>query len=170
MPTGATTGAATNPTAAGAAGAGTAIATAGAPAAGQDPASCRGFPFEGIKYSPGGSVLPNTCMPFHPTTNNPYAVRCVDVWPWYKTQYPGDEFCILPPPPDKGIGYGVHPQGQKWFEQVSAGDMSGYNNLSTEWTMEDGEEEQKNYQTQANNPMDAQYYRTTRACVPARTT
>jgi hypothetical protein len=127
--------------------------------AGQDPAACRGFPFEGIKYSPGGNVLPNTCMPFHPTTNNPYAVRCVDVWPWYKTQFPGDDFCILPPPPDKGTYYGVHPQGKMWFDQVSSGDMSGYANLSTEWTMEDGEEEQKNYQTKADNPMDAMYYR-----------
>jgi hypothetical protein len=40
--------------------------------------SCRGFDLEGAKYSPGGDVLPNKCEPFHPTTNNPYAVRCID--------------------------------------------------------------------------------------------
>jgi len=150
----------TNPAAAAAAGAPAATpdgTTSGT--ATTDPAACRGFSFEGLKYSPGGDVLPNKCMPFHPTTNNPYAVRCVDAWPWYKTKYPGDQFCILPPPPDKGVQYGVHPQGKKWFEQVSAGDMSGYDNLSTEWTMEDGEEEQKNYLTSATNPMPANYYR-----------
>jgi hypothetical protein len=126
------------------------------PAAGAD---CQGFSYEGLIYSPGGSVLPNKCMPFHPTTNNPYAVRCVDVWPWYKTKFPGDNFCILPPPPDKGVQYGVHPQGKKWFEQVSKGDMSGYENLSTQWTMADGEEEQANYTTGADNPAVANYYR-----------
>jgi hypothetical protein len=72
---------------------------------------CQGFKLEGLLHSPGGDVLPNTCMPFHPTKNNPYAVRCVDAWPWYKTKFPGDDFCILPPPPDKGVQYGVHPQG-----------------------------------------------------------
>jgi hypothetical protein len=120
---------------------------------------CRGFSFDGLVYSPGGNVLPNTCEPFHPTTNNPYAVRCVDVWPWYKTKYPGDQFCILPPAPDKGVQYGVHPQGKQWFEQVSKGDMSGYDDISTEWTMEDGEEEQANYETGVVNPEVANYYR-----------
>jgi hypothetical protein len=120
---------------------------------------CRGFSFEGIVYSPGGDALPNKCEPYHPTTNNPYAVRCVDVWPWYRTDYPGDNVCILPPPPDKGVQYGVHPQGSKWFEQVSKGDLSGYENLSDEWLMSDGDEEQFNYQTNAHNPAEAKYYR-----------
>jgi len=121
--------------------------------------SCRGFSFEGLIYSPGGDTLPNKCAPFHPTTNNPYAVRCVDAWPWYKTKFPGDHFCILPPPPDKGIQYGVHPQGKAWFEQVSKGDMSGYDNLSDVWTMESGQEEQANYNTSAYNPEQKNYYR-----------
>src|SRR5689334_9444319 len=46
---------------------------------------CEGFKLEGLLYSPGGDVLPNTCKPFDPTTNNPYAVRCVDAWPDYHT-------------------------------------------------------------------------------------
>lgn len=120
---------------------------------------CRGFSFDKLVYSPGGDTLPNKCEPYNATTNNPYAVRCIDAWPWYKTKYPGDHFCILPPPPDKGIQYGVHPQGKAWFEQVSKGDMSGYDNLSDEWTMESGEEEQANYNTSAYNPEEKNYYR-----------
>ena len=123
------------------------------------PMQCRGFSFEGLKYSPGGSVLPNTCEPFHQTTNNPYAVRCTDVWPFYKTKYPGDNFCILPPPPDQGIQYGVHPQGKTWYEEVSAGDLSGYDNLSDEWEMSPGDEEDANYETSATNPTEMNYYR-----------
>lgn len=131
----------------------------------EDPSSapiaekCRGFEFDKLIYSPGGDVLPNKCEPFHPTTNNPYAVRCVDAWPWYKTQFPGDHYCILPPPPDKGIQYGVHPQGKEYFERVSTGDMSGYDDLATEWIMASGEEEETNYQTGASNAEDANYYR-----------
>jgi hypothetical protein len=121
--------------------------------------ACQGFSFKDIKYSPGGDTLPNKCMPFHPTTNNPYAVRCVDAWPWYKTKFPGDEYCILPPPPDKGIQYGVHPQGKAWFEKVSAGDMSGYDAPTDDFTMEDGEEEQFNYETGAGNDTDIKFYR-----------
>jgi hypothetical protein len=137
------------------AGTGAPAANGGSTAAG----ACEGFKLEGLLYSPGGSVLPNTCMPFHPTKNNPYAVRCIDAWPWYKTKFPGDEFCILPPPPDKGVQYGVHPQGTKWFDQVSKGDMSGYDNLSDTWLMNDGEEESANYETSAANPADANFYR-----------
>lgn len=125
----------------------------------KDPEACRGFSIEGLVYSPGGSVLPNKCEPFHPTRNNPYAVRCVDAWPWYKTQFPGDDFCILPPPPEMGVQFGVHPQGKQWFEQVSKGDLSGYENLSDEWLMDDGEEEQRNYQTSIDNPSASNYYR-----------
>ncbi|HMI93834.1 MAG TPA: hypothetical protein VK509_20815, partial [Polyangiales bacterium] len=121
--------------------------------------ACRGFSYDGIKYSPGGTALPNKCMPFNATTNNPFAVRCVDVWPWYTTKYPGDNYCILPPPPEKGIQYGVHPQGKKWFEQVSAGDMSGYDNPSTAFVMEDGEEEEGNYLTGTPNTAEIKFYR-----------
>ena len=138
--------------------------SANAPAAsgaaeGQPAMGCEGFKLEGLMFSPGGNVLPNTCMPFHPTKNNPYAVRCVDAWSWYKTQFPGDDFCILPPPPDKGVQYGVHPQGSKWYAQVSKGDMSGYQNLGDAWLMMDGEEESANYETSAGNRADAKYYR-----------
>src|SRR6516164_7709730 len=59
---------------------------------------CEGFTLAGLKYSPGGDTLPNKCAPFDATTNNPYAVRCIDAMPTYKTGYPGDEYCILPPP------------------------------------------------------------------------
>ncbi len=111
------------------------------------PCSEPSLELEGMMYSPGGTVLPRGCEPFHPTTNNPYAVRCIDAWPWYATDFPGDEFCILPPEPGKGIQYGVHPQGKQWYEQASAGDMSGYDGLATEWTMEMGEEETRNYHT-----------------------
>jgi hypothetical protein len=133
--------------------------TGAAGAGANDPTACRGFSFENLVYSPGGNVLPNKCQPYDPTTNNPYAVRCIDAWPWYKTKFPGDQFCILPPPPDKGVQYGVHPQGKKWFEQVSKQDLSGYDNLADEWIMKDGEEEQANYQTSADNAQTHNYYR-----------
>ena len=87
---------------------------------------CQGFALDGLKYSPGGSVLPNKCKPFHPTTNNPYAVRCIDVWPEYQTPYAGDEYCILPPHPDHGMQVGVHPQASAYWEQMYGGDLSGY--------------------------------------------
>ena len=99
--------------------AGTEVSGGAGGAGGMSAEDCRGFSFDGLVYSPGGDVLPNKCMPFHPTTNNPYAVRCVDAWPWYATEFPGDDFCILPPDPDKGVQYGVHPQGREWFAQVS---------------------------------------------------
>lgn len=34
------------------------------------PPQCQGFTIRGARYSPGGSVLPNTCAPFHPSLNN----------------------------------------------------------------------------------------------------
>jgi len=120
---------------------------------------CRGFSFDGLIYSPGGSTLPNTCEPFNPTTNNPYAVRCVDVWPWYKTVYPGDDFCILPPPPDMGVQFGVHPQGKAYFEQVSKGDMSGYEAPAAEYVLAPGGEEERNYHTSVSTTADNKYYR-----------
>ena len=137
-------------------------ATDAAGGAGPLPAGCvQGAPLTvvGMLYSPGGTVLPNPCLPFHPTTNNPYAVRCIDAWSWYKTKYPGDQFCILPPPPDMGVQFGVHPQGAKWFEIVSKGDMSGYDNPPDDFIMQDGEEEERNYLTSANTTVRNNYYR-----------
>ena len=80
----------------------------------------------GLTYSPGGSELPHPCEPFDPVTNNPYAIRCVDAMPDYKSGYSGDEFCILPPPPDQGVQIGVHPQGGAYWSRMQAGDYSGY--------------------------------------------
>ena len=121
--------------------------------------ACQGFSLKDTQYSPGGTTLPNKCKAFDATTNNPYAVRCVDAWPWYKTTFPGDQYCILPPPPDKGIQYGVHPQGKQWFAQVSSGDMSGYEHPSDDFVMEDGEEEQFNYETGVDTDKDQNFYR-----------
>ncbi|MET0343872.1 MAG: hypothetical protein ABW252_22855 [Polyangiales bacterium] len=124
------------------------------------PEDCRGFSFEGLKYSPGGEALPNTCAPFHPTLNNPFAVRCVDVWPWYETEYAGDEYCILPPPPDKGIQIGFHPQGAAYFEQVSNEDMRGYDGPGKDWLVEPGGEQTTSYRGPATNVEGHKYYRT----------
>lgn len=110
-------------------------------------------------YSPGGAALPHPCEPYHPTLNNPYAVRCIDAWPWYKTKYPGDEYCILPPEPGKGIQFGVHPQGADWYAQVSQQDLSGYENPSDEFLMNPGEEEERNYVTSTPNSMPISFYR-----------
>jgi hypothetical protein len=109
---------------------------------------CQGFSFEGLLYSPGGEVLPNKCAPFHATMNNPFAVRCVDAWPWWKTEYPGDQYCILPPAPDKGIQLGHHPQGEgdAWFNAVSKKDMSGYEKakIPQGWILQPSAEEERN--------------------------
>jgi hypothetical protein len=118
------------------------------------------LPLEGLLYSPGGTVLPDKCNPFHPTTNNPYAIRCIDAWPHYRTRFPGDELCILPPPPDKGVQVGVHPQGQDWFAQVSQGDMSGYDAPDETWLLAPGEEQTLNYRSGADNAEPHNYYRT----------
>ncbi len=124
---------------------------------------CQGIDFKDIRYSPGGTALPDTCKPFHATLNNPYAVRCVDAWPWYDTGYSGDEFCILPPPPDKGVQFGFHPQGDgdAWFEQSAAGDMRGYENLAgSPWELEAGMETDLNYTGGTDNAEQHNFYRT----------
>jgi hypothetical protein len=122
--------------------------------------ACRGFDFTNILYSPGGEVLPNKCEAYHGTLNNPYAVRCVDVWPWYKTKFPGDVYCVLPPPPDKGVQFGHHPQGEgnAWHDIVSKGDMSGYENPPADWTLDPGGEEERNIVIKHTNTA-GKYYR-----------
>lgn len=119
-----------------------------------------GLNLDGLMYSPGGELLPFPCKPYHPTENNPYAVRCVDAWSWYKTSYPGDEYCILPPEPGKGIQVGAHPQGNDWYAQVSTGDLSGYENPPAEWLLDPGDEEERNYITNSPNQEEIKYYRT----------
>jgi hypothetical protein len=57
------------------------------------------------------------------------------------------------------VQYGVHPQGAKWYDQVSKGDMKGYSGLADTWLMKDGEEESANYETAATNPSNSNYYR-----------
>ena len=123
-------------------------------------ADCQGFSLEGLVHSPGGEVTPNICEAFHPTLNNPYAVRCVDAWPWYQTQYPGDEYCILPPPPDKGIQIGHHVQGEgsAWFDAVSQGDMSAYDSPPANWVVQPGGEEERNIDIGHENAA-GRYYR-----------
>lgn len=121
---------------------------------------CQGFPFEGLVHSPGGTVLPNKCAAYHPTLNNPYAVRCVDAWSWWKTKFPGDGYCILPPPPDKGVQIGHHPHGEgsAWFDKVSKGDMELYSNPPAGWTLAPGAEEERNITIKHTNPA-GKYYR-----------
>jgi hypothetical protein len=126
-------------------------------------AECRGFSFDGLKYSPGGEVLPNKCKPYDATTNNPYAVRCVDAIPNFKTPYAGDEYCILPPPPAKGFQVGIHPQGNsaQYWEAIWKGDFSGYEKPKTEWVLKPGDEITQNYRTRdAPNTAEFNYYRT----------
>jgi hypothetical protein len=95
-----------------------AMPSASAPMANADPstatsdvsAQCKGFEVLGLKYSPGGAVLPNTCAPFDAQTNNPYAIRCVDAEPTYESGFAGDQYCILPPPEDLGLQVRVGPE------------------------------------------------------------
>jgi hypothetical protein len=120
---------------------------------------CQSFPLVGLKYSPGGSVLPNKCAPFDPTTNNPYAVRCIDAMPTFKTRFAGDQYCILPPPPDQGIQVGLHPQGKSYWDQMWVGDLSGYDNPAAEWMLQPGDEVTQNYHGSADNSDAHNYYR-----------
>jgi hypothetical protein len=117
------------------------------------PPECRGFPLDNLHYSPGGTALPNKCKPFDATTNNPFAVRCVDAIPNYKTRYPGDDFCILPPPPEKGLQIGLHPQGTHYWQEMWAGDMSGYSDDSITKVFEvaPGGEIEQTYRTNMDN-------------------
>jgi hypothetical protein len=109
------------------------------------PAECKGFEVAGLKTSPGGSVLPNKCAPFHGTLNNPYAIRCIDANPSYKTDYAGDEYCILPPPDD--LGTQVH-VGPKDYKQPGTFELAP------------GSEENTMYYINSVNADDHFYYRT----------
>lgn len=109
------------------------------------PAECKGFEVAGLKASPGGSTLPNKCAPFHGTLNNPYAIRCIDADPSYKTNYRGDEFCILPPPEELGTQIHVGPED---YDQPGT------------FALGPGEEENTSYYVNAPNTGDHFYYRT----------
>jgi hypothetical protein len=125
------------------------------------PPECRGFSFSGLKYSPGDDALPDKCKPFDPTTNNPFAVRCIDVMPGYKTRYPGDNYCVLPPPPDKGLQIGVHPQGAEYWQKMWAKDLSGYSDdtLTKDFELGPGGEVEQTYRATMDNDESRFYYR-----------
>jgi hypothetical protein len=112
----------------------------------QLPANCKGFEVAGLKFSPGGDVLPNSCAPFDNLRNNPYAIRCVDADPSYHTAFPGDDFCVLPPPADKGTQLHVGP--------------SDYADVPAEFLMQPGEEKVEYYYINATTTDDHYYYRT----------
>ena len=121
---------------------------------------CQGFPLDGLRHSPGGTALPNKCAPFHPTTNNPYAVRCIDAMPNYKTPYAGDEYCILPPAEGRGVQVGIHPQEKDYWNQIWAGDLSGYEQPGEKWEIAPGAEITEDYRGSADNAEPGNYYRT----------
>jgi hypothetical protein len=101
------------------------------------PAACRGIELEGLTHSPGGSTLPNVCAPFHGTYNNPYAIRCIDADPSYASGYPGDAFCILPPPPELGTQLRIGPDDYAVpgsFELAAGAEISNYYNLDAPTT------------------------------------
>src|SRR5262249_12573802 len=71
--------------------------------------------------------------------------------------------CILPPPPDKGMQVGLHPQGntKAYWDKIWAGDYSDYENPPAEWVLHPGDEITQNYRTHdATNTETANYYRT----------
>jgi hypothetical protein len=111
----------------------------------QLPSRCKGFEVKGMRYSPGGDTLPNTCAPFDNLRNNPYAIRCIDADANYHSGFPGDEFCILPPSPDQGT-------------QVHVGPDS-YTNVPPEFLMQPGEEKVEYYYTNAITTEEHYYYR-----------
>jgi len=129
--------------------------------AGRIVAACQGLPLVGMKHSPGGTTLPNKCAPFDVRNNNPYAVRCIDAMPNFKTPFPGDEYCILPPPPELGFQLGVHPGGNVgYWEKMWAGDYSVYQDASaTEpYVVMSGDEKLENYLIDFKGPTDEKYY------------
>jgi hypothetical protein len=126
------------------------------------PENCQAYPLLGMKYSPGGDVPPNKCAPYHPTYNTQYAIRCIDAIEGYDTGYPGDEFCILPPPPEKGLQVGFYPQGdvETYWKKMWAGDFSDYANPPKDWTLPAGGEITENYRAHSSNSEAHKYYRT----------
>jgi hypothetical protein len=112
----------------------------------QVPANCRGLELSGLKYSPGGNVLPNKCAPFHGAFNNPYAIRCIDADPAYDSGFPGDEWCVLPPAPENGTQIRVAP--------------TSYTNPEPGFVMEPGQEITNYYFVNAPNEEQHYYYRT----------
>ena len=111
-----------------------------------DGPECEGFALRGLKYSPGGSVLPNTCKPYDAITNNPFAIRCIDADPDYDSGFPGDDYCILPPPPELGQQFGVHPRS--YAPEDTAGFM-----------LAAGEETNQNYFIKASNAQERHFLR-----------
>jgi len=129
--------------------------------AGRIVAACHGLPLVGMKHSPGGTTLPNKCAPFHVRDNNPYAVRCIDAMPDFKTPFPGDKYCILPPPPELGFQLGVHPGGNiGYWEKMWAGDYSFYEDPSVTdaYVVLPGDDELQNYLVDFKGPTDERYY------------
>lgn len=129
--------------------------------AGRIVARCHGLPLVGMKYSPGGTTLPNKCAPFDVRSNNPYAVRCIDAMPDFKTPFPGDEYCILPPPPELGFQLGVHPGGNVgYWEKMWARDYSFYQDASVTdpYVVLPGDEKLENYLIDFEGPTDERYY------------
>jgi hypothetical protein len=124
-------------------------------------AQCQGMKLVGMKYSPGGDTLPNKCAPFHVRDNNPYAVRCIDAMPDFHTPFPGDEYCVLPPPPELGFQVGVHPGGNRaYWEKMWAGEYSFYEDeeLTAPYVVPSGGETLQNYDIDFKGPSDEHYY------------
>lgn len=123
--------------------------------------ACQGMKLLGMKYSPGGTTLPNKCVPFDVRNNNPYAVRCIDAMPDFHTPFPGDEYCVLPPPPDLGFQVGVHPGGNiGYWEKMWAGDYSFYEDAAVTgpYVVEAGGETLQNYLADFDGPSEERYY------------
>ena len=109
------------------------------------PAKCKGFEVKGLKYSPGGDVLPNTCAPYDNFRNNPYAIRCVDADESFSSGFQGDDYCILPPDPMNGT-------------QVHLGPPS-YSDVPDRFVMQPGEEITDWYYTKAPNTESHYFFR-----------
>lgn len=108
------------------------------------PPNCMSYELVGLKYSPGGDVLPNKCKPFDTVTNNPHAIRCVDADPNYKTGFVGDEYCILPPAPENGFQVHIGP--------------SDYANPEADYVLKPGEETDEDFPATSGNDQDVHYF------------
>ncbi len=108
------------------------------------PEDCIAYELKGLKYSPGGNVLPNMCKPFDTLTNNASAIRCIDADPTYKTGVAGDEYCILPPPPDKGFQIRIGP--------------SDYAKPAAKYVLQPGEESNDYFPAASGNDKDVFFF------------